>query len=85
MENVSTVKMMAIAQFTETKSVEVMEGALAMNIQVGPVVMRCGKAKKKFQVLIANVLTEYFEVHLHVCLSLNCFLKSFKGSQLGNL
>ena len=27
MENVSTVKMMATAQFTETKSVEVMESA----------------------------------------------------------
>ena len=47
MENVSTVKMMATAQFTETKSVEVMESAfnikdmflmITLDIEVGCVV-----------------------------------------------
>ena len=45
MENVSTVKMMDTAQFTETKSVEVMEGAfkdklfmITLDIEVGCVV-----------------------------------------------
>ena len=39
LENVSIVIIIATARFTETKSVEVMEGALTMDIQVCPVVM----------------------------------------------
>ena len=35
--NVSIVNKMSTAQFTETKSVEVMEGALTMGIKVYPV------------------------------------------------
>ena len=38
-ENVSIVNIMATARFTETKSVEVVEGALTMDIEVCPV---CG-------------------------------------------
>ena len=36
-ENVSIVNIMATARFTETKSVEVVEGALTMDIEVCPV------------------------------------------------
>ena len=54
-ENVSIVNIMATARFTETKSVEVVEGALTMDIEVCPVSGMC-KAKKKFQVLNANAL-----------------------------
>ena len=37
LENVSIVIIITTARFTETKSVEVMEGALTMDIQVCPV------------------------------------------------
>ena len=46
-ENVSIVNIMATARFTETKSVEVVEGALTMDIEVCPVGGMCRKAKKK--------------------------------------
>ena len=39
LENASIVIIITTAWFTETKSVEVMEGALTMDIQVCPVVM----------------------------------------------
>ena len=39
LENASIVIIITTARFTETKSVEVMEGALTMDIQVCPVVM----------------------------------------------
>ena len=54
-ENVSTVIMMTTARFTETKSVEVVEGALTTDIEVCPVSGMC-KAKKKNRVLNANAL-----------------------------
>ena len=54
-ENVSIVNIMATARFTETKSVEVVEGALTMDIEVCPVSGMC-KAKKKNRVLNANAL-----------------------------
>ena len=54
MENVSTVKMMATAQFTETKSVEVMEGAfkdklfmITLDIEVGCPVFGCESSPNK--------------------------------------
>ena len=43
-ENVSIVNIMATARFTETKSVEVVEGALTMDIEVCPV---CGMCKQR--------------------------------------
>ena len=45
-ENVSIVNMMATARFTETKSVEVVEGALTMDIEVCPVCGMCKQRKK---------------------------------------
>ena len=54
-ENVSIVNMMATARFTETKSVEVVEGALTTDTEVCPVSDMC-KAKKKNRVLNANAL-----------------------------
>ena len=47
-ENVSIVITMTTARFTETKSVEVVEGALTMDIEVCPVSGMC-KAKKKIE------------------------------------
>ena len=54
-ENVSIVNIMATARFTETKSVEVVEGALTTDIEVCPV-SGMSKAKKKNRVLNANAL-----------------------------
>ena len=54
-ENVSIVNIMATARFTETKSVEVVEGALTTDIEVCPVSGMC-KAKNLNRVLKANAL-----------------------------
>ena len=55
LENVSIVIIITTARFTETKSVEVVEGALTTDIEVCPVSGMC-KAKKKNRVLNANAL-----------------------------
>ena len=55
LENVFIVIIITTARFIETKYVEVLEGALTMDIEVCPVSGMC-KAKKKNRVLNTNAL-----------------------------